>query len=93
MFHSKKEAKRYGELKLLEQAGEITNLTREPKDCTFAFEINGVVVCKYICDARYDEAGVHVVEDTKSDITRKDAQYRIKKKLMKACFGIEIRET
>jgi hypothetical protein len=28
-FHSKKEAKRYGELMLLEQAGEISNLDRQ----------------------------------------------------------------
>jgi len=33
-----------------------------------------------------------VVEDVKSEFTRKDPVYRLKYKLMKACHGIDIRE-
>lgn len=37
-FHSKREANRYAELKLLEQAGQIENLELQPK---FSIEIGG----------------------------------------------------
>ena len=54
--------------------------------------INGVKVCTYIADFTYEELGGVVVEDVKSEFTRKDPVYRLKNKLMKACHGIDIRE-
>ena len=49
-FDSKKEAKRYTELKLLEKAGMITHLELQP---TYQIIINGVDICKYRADFRY----------------------------------------
>lgn len=106
-FDSRFEARRYGELKLMEQAGEITGLERQVE-----FELipeqrepdtygpkgglrKGRVIekkCTYVADFVYDEGGVTVVEDTKSPATR-TKDYRIKKKLMLFVWGIRIRET
>tara|TARA_B100001287_G_scaffold21065_1_gene15527 strand:+ start:332 stop:724 length:393 start_codon:yes stop_codon:yes gene_type:complete len=49
-FDSKKEAKRYTELKLLEKTGMITHLELQP---TYQITVNGVNICKYKADFRY----------------------------------------
>tara|TARA_B100000683_G_scaffold246396_1_gene258014 strand:- start:380 stop:772 length:393 start_codon:yes stop_codon:yes gene_type:complete len=49
-FDSKKEAKRYTELKLLEKTGMITHLELQP---TYQITVNGVDICKYKADFRY----------------------------------------
>lgn len=89
-FDSKKEAKRWNDLLLLQRAGEITHLRRQEE---FALRVNGILICKYRCDFAYTEGGKVVVEDVKSDITRKLPVYQMKKKLMKAIMGVEILET
>lgn len=91
-WDSNKEWKRWQELTILRNAGEIYSLTRDKKDCTFKFVINGKHVCSYVADAVYMENGEKVVEDTKSPVTRNLPVYRIKNKLMQACFNINIRE-
>ena len=87
VFDSKKEAKRYGELKLLEKVGEITNLEIQPK---FACVVNGKKICGYVADFRYETQNGEVIEDVKGIKTR---IYSLKKKLVEALFGIEITET
>lgn len=88
-FDSEKEARRYLELKALEKAGVIKGLSLQyPIACV----VNGQKVCTYIADSRYVEAGRWVVEDVKSEITRRNPVYRLKWKLVKACTGIEIQE-
>jgi hypothetical protein len=49
-------------------------------------------VCKYISDFVYLENGQKIVEDVKSEYTRKLPVYRLKKKLVKAVHGIDIKE-
>ena len=89
VFDSKKEARRYQDLTLLERAGEITELECQPK---FPIYVNQEKVCTYIADFRYLDIkeNAYIVEDVKGV---KTAIYRLKKKLMKAAYGIEIRET
>jgi len=89
-FHSKKEAKRWTELTTLEAAGAIANLRRQ---VPFVMEVNGVKVATYWADFVYDEAGAQVVEDTKSEPTRTTSYYRLKKRLLKACLGVDIKES
>jgi hypothetical protein len=89
-FHSKREAARAGELRLMERAGLISDLTLQPK---FPMVINGLKVCTYNADFAYSEDGERIVEDVKSPITAKDPVYRIKSKLLKALHNITIRET
>jgi len=86
-FDSGKEANRYLELKLLQRAGEISDLKLQ---VPYEFIVNGIKVCKYYADFVYQEKGKEVVEDTKGKITD---VYRIKKKLMKAIYNIEVLET
>lgn len=85
-FDSKREAARYQELKLLRDAGEISSLVLQPK---FPIQINDVKICTYIADFEYEKDGKTVVEDSKGVLT---PIYRIKKKLVKALYGVEIQE-
>lgn len=90
-YDSAKEANRAAELKLVALAGQIDELrTQVP----FELFVNGQLVCVYVADFVYLDlvTGNVVVEDVKSPHTRNLPVYRIKKKLMKACLGIEIVE-
>lgn len=90
-FDSTKEGNRYKELKLKETAGAILNLCLQAK---FTFIHDGEKIGSYTADFTYnDPEGNYVVEDVKSPITRKKTDYRLRKKMMKAFFGIEILET
>jgi hypothetical protein len=85
-FDSKREARRHEELLLLEKARDISDLKRQT---SFRIEIKGELVCTYKADFTYIKAGVLIVEDAKGCRT---PVYRLKKKLMKAVHGIDIRE-
>lgn len=93
-FDSRKEAKRYQELKLLERAGEISDLQRQvPFLLIPAQRIGGKVAeraVQYKADFVYTDHGETVVEDTKGIRT---GEYIIKRKLMLYVHGISIRET
>ena len=89
-FHSKKEEARNDELELMQKAGLISNLETQR---AFAFEHNGVKICKYLADFCYLQDGKQVVEDVKSPFTRKLPVYRMKYKMMLAFYGIKILET
>lgn len=92
-FDSKKEARRFCELCLLEKAGQITNLERQVKfELIPSQKIDGKVVersCTYVADFVYTENGKNVVEDTKGFKTK---DYIIKRKLMLHVHGIRIKE-
>lgn len=88
-FDSKKEAERYVVLREMEKNGHIRGLKLQE---WFRLEVNGQLVCFYVADFVYEMNGGLVVEDVKSEFTRKNPVYRIKKKLMKAVHGIEIQE-
>lgn len=88
-FASKKEARRYRQLLLMERANAIQDLKLQitfplVKKSAYGREI------KYIADFVYYENGKLVVEDTKG--YRTDV-YKLKKRLMAELYGIEIRET
>ncbi len=87
-FHSKREAKRYGVLKLMQMAGEIVDLRLQ---VAFPLAFNGVLICSYVSDFAYrTKTGNYIVEDTKGYITR---EYKMKRNLMQAIYGITILET
>jgi hypothetical protein len=88
-FDSMGEARRWQELKLLERARLIGCLERQTY---FRLEVLGEHICDYRCDFRYVDltTNTFVVEDFKGYRT---PEYRLKRKLMKACHGIEILET
>jgi hypothetical protein len=86
-FHSKKEAARYGILKMLESRGIIRDLRLQ---VPFQIKINGFLVCTYFADFVYMEEGRQVVEDSKGVKTK---DFILKQKLMRAVKGIEIKLT
>lgn len=86
---SGKEYRNWCDLQLREKAGEISNLRRHVR---FDFCHNGVFIGFYTADATYEENGRLVVEDTKSEATRKIRDYPLRRNLMKACHNIEIKE-
>lgn len=92
VFDSKREAARYRELVLLEAAKKISDLRTKCAACVFDLTVNGVKVSRYTADFVYTENGKRIVEDVKSGPTRTRA-YVMRRKLMLACHGIEIRET
>lgn len=106
IFDSRKECRRWQELRFLEKAGEITDLRRQ-----VPFEIlpdqrepdrigprggrkKGRIIERkavYIADFVYkDRSGQEVVEDCKGMRTK---DYIIKRKLILFRFGIRIKET
>jgi len=87
-YDSKAEAKRAGELKLMERAGKIKSLEEQ-----VSFELipkqAGERSVVYKADFAYWEDGLYVVEDVKGMKTR---EYVIKRKLMLHVHGIRIKE-
>lgn len=86
-FQSAKEARRYGELKLLQKAGKISDLLLQVR---FPLLVNNIKVGTYVCDFDYRENGLRITEDVKGVRT---STYRLKAALMLACYGIKIKET
>jgi hypothetical protein len=98
VFDSRREANRYAQLKILEEAGEISNLELQVKFVLIpAQRIDGKVVereCSYKADFVYDEIDERgnkhkVVEDVKGVKTE---AYKIKKKMLLYVHGVQIRE-
>ena len=89
-FDSGKEANRYQELLWMQQVGQIGDLELQPR---YDLVVNGHKLGFYRGDFRYKDVstGLLVLEDVKSEATR-TAVYMLKKKLVKALYGIEIRE-
>lgn len=93
-FDSQKEAFRYHELKLLEKAGEISDLQLQKEFVLIPQQkIDGKVAerkCSYFADFVYkDKEGKMVVEDTKGVRT---PDYIIKRKLMLFKYKIKVVE-
>ena len=104
VFDSRKEARRYQELSLLEKAGAIQNLQTQVKFILIPAQHErntmgarggikkGKLIereCSYIADFVYTENGKTVIEDTKGFKTK---DYIIKRKLMLWVHGIRIKE-
>lgn len=96
-FDSKKEAKRYVELKNKQEEGKITNLRLQvPFELvpSFTIEIDGKKRkrrnIRYIADFVYYEDSKKIVEDVKG---RKTDVYKLKKKLFEYKYKVTIKET
>lgn len=86
VFDSRKEAERWLVLRLLERAGQISDLTRQVR---FPLKVNGKLVTTYIADFVYQCDGKRIVEDAKGHRTR---EFITKSKLFEALHGFPIRE-
>lgn len=91
-FDSKREAARWQQLKMMEKAGMISELTRQ-----VPFELAPSVIIRgrkkpaltYRADFTYRQDGLLVVEDSKGVVTK---EYSIKRHLMKSVHNIDIVE-
>ena len=97
-FDSKKEARRWIELKMMERAGLITDLNRQfpIKLLPSQKDEKGKVIerpVRYVADFVYTDkqTGKMIVEDVKSEATR-TKEYILKRKLALYFHGIRIRE-
>jgi len=89
-FDSKWEAERYGQLSSMALGGVVKDLKRQVK---YDIIVNDQKICRYIADFVYilvHENGSEekIVEDAKGVQT---SDFKLKKKLMKAVFDIEIK--
>ena len=107
-FDSKRELKRYKELELLQEAGEITNLQRQVKYVLIPAQREPDIIgkkggvkkgktiekeCIYVADFVYEEDGDTVVEDVKGcKVGGAYSVFTIKRKLMLYVYGIKIQE-
>lgn len=85
-FDSKREAIRYALLKLEEKAGRIWGLELQ---VPYPLRVFGALIATYRADFAYWRDETRIVEDVKGVRTR---DYIMKKKLMKALYGIDIVE-
>ena len=98
-FDSKREAARYVELLAMHKAGEIGPVITQkkyqllkPQSMPAGHSKKTERGVSYIADFVYTRGGSVVVEDVKSDITKKCQAYIIKRKLMLLVHGIAVRE-
>ena len=107
-FDSKRELKRYKELELLQEAGEIKNLQRQVKYVLIPAQREPDTIgkrggvkkgktiekeCTYVADFVYEEDGDTVVEDVKGcKVGGAYSVFTIKRKLMLYVYGIMIKE-
>lgn len=88
VFDSKREATRYMTLRALQDEGKISDLKTQ---VNFPIVLNGVKICDYRADFVYfNQQGAQVIEDAKG---YKTDVYRLKKKLVRACYGVVILES
>lgn len=103
VFDSGHEAERYVELKLMQRAGEISELELQPR---IPITIGGIEIrmrsgrfhikgrhVTYVADFRYQDlnTGERIVEDAKMRSGHRDRYYLLKRALV-AAMGIEIQE-
>lgn len=84
-FDSKAEARRWDQLRMMEKAGEITDLKRQ---VSYALTVNGKLVGRYVGDFQYAlPSGDIVTEDVKGVET---PVFRLKSKIFSAIYGRDI---
>jgi hypothetical protein len=91
VFDSKKEAARYAELVVKQESGEIKNLETQVR-----FELipkqGKERACFYVADFVYEDKDGHkIVEDVKGSKQMITDVFKIKKKLMKKVYNIDVK--
>lgn len=86
---SQKERTRCWTLQQKVAAGLITHLRRNTR---WRLEVNGRLIGAYTDDFDYEEGGAFVVEDVKATGGPRSRDYPLRKRLMAALYGIDIRE-
>lgn len=82
VFDSQKESKRYQELSMLQKSGLIEGLKIQVRFSICPKSGGNKRERFYIADFVYVEGGKKIIEDVKSEITRKNPVYSLKKALV-----------
>lgn len=95
-FDSAKEARRWGELQLMERAGLISRLERQvPYELApgvrFLEAKRAQPALRIVVDFRYQEQGQTVLEDTKGGKATQTRAFIIKRHLLLSLHGLHIR--
>lgn len=87
-FDSRKEYERFLRLRQSASCGGISDLELQPR---FELTVNGIIICTYVADFQYFDChtGHRVIEDVKGF---KTPVCKLKKKLMRAILGVEVKE-
>ena len=88
LFRSTKEGNYYKKLKILLNAGKITDLELEP---TYNLTVNGEHICKFKPDFKYKKNGIIVIQDCKG--YKKGTAWTIfqmKCRLLKGLYGLTV---
>lgn len=88
-FDSQKEYMRYCQLKLMLRAKEISELTLQPQ---FRLDVNNQHICKYTADFSYIDTKTSslIVEDVKGGKATDTRDSKIRRKLLKAIYNIDV---
>ena len=86
-FPSRREAKRYTDLKLLQRAGRIHDLRIQ---VAYPLKVDDQIIGKYVADFVYWEGSTEIVEDCKGFRT---PLYKWKKKHFEAQYRKTLKET
>lgn len=94
-FDSLREAARWGELRMLERAGHISQLKRQviyelAPSVKFSGTRRAKPALRYIVDFTYREGDALIAEDVKGMQTK---EFQIKRHLMLALLGVDVRVT
>jgi Fe2+ transport system protein B len=97
-FDSRKEARRWAELQLLERAGLVRDLQRQVSyelapSVKFAGAARAQPPLRLIVDFRYTEGGQTVLEDVKGGEATETDVFRVKRHLLLHLFGLQVRIT
>ena len=97
LFDSGHEADRYLILKARQELGEIRDLELQPQFGIFGCELSsgrGIQVASFKADFRYFDVADNRtrIEDAKSDGTKGETAYRLRKKLVEVCHSITVEE-
>lgn len=85
-FDSRKEANKYFELKMLEKSGVIHDLKVHPK-YLILMGYGSLRKRYYVADFEYREGKKIIVEDVKSEITKQNPTYRLKRQMFLVTYG------
>lgn len=86
-FASKIEAKRYGQLRLAQENGEISKLQTQPK---YPIKYNGVKIMTVRADFSYYRNDDYIIEDVKPKDAPLARTFKIGQKLVAAFYGYQI---
>ncbi len=84
LYHSKREAQFAAELDIQAMVGQIAGYRRQ---VPYELVVNGTQICRYVADFVVTKDGLESVIDVKGVETE---AFRLKKRLMLACHGIEV---